>query len=221
MNRERPWAWGLAMRPATGVDVTSTAAILSFWRGLGLSVNQTTYHGKADLTMLFQDLMEMISAAGQCLFTSYAFFPSPLMKHPNSWYTKLVNKVLPYCGPVVRIINKYPEIACFHLPVFHHTKGFEYTTGMKMTFGDYIRCGERGYNLEREVNRRFGVDANKDALPKKLTKILQDPKNPDSRVPLEKLKKVYYHARGWDANGLPTRALLKKLKIVTKTEMEG
>lgn len=189
--------------------------------GLGLSVNQTTYHGKADLTMLFQDLMEMISAAGQCLFTSYAFFPSPLMKHPNSWYTKLVNKVLPYCGPVVRIINKYPEIACFHLPVFHHTKGFEYTTGMKMTFGDYIRCGERGYNLEREVNRRFGVDANKDALPKKLTKILQDPKNTDSRVPLEKLKKVYYHARGWDANGLPTRALLKKLKIVTKTEMEG
>lgn len=189
--------------------------------GLGLSVNQTTYHGKADLTMMFQDLMEMISAAGQCLFTSYAFFPSPLMKHPNSWYTKLVNKVLPYCGPVVRIINKYPEIACFHLPVFHHTKGFEYTTGMKMTFGDYIRCGERGYNLEREVNRRFGVDANKDALPKKLTKILQDPKNPDSRVPLEKLKKVYYHARGWDANGLPTRALLKKLKIVTKTEMEG
>ena len=189
--------------------------------GLGLSVNQTTYHGKADLTMLFQDLMEMISAAGQCLFTSYAFFPSPLMKHPNSWYTKLVNKVLPYCGPVVRIINKYPEIACFHLPVFHHTKGFEYTTGMKMTFGDYIRCGERGYNLEREVNRRFGVDANKDALPKKLTKILQDPKNPDSRVPLEKLKKVSYHARGWDANGLPTRALLKKLKIVTKTEMEG
>ena len=121
----------------------------------------------------------------------------------------------------MRIINKYPEIACFHLPVFHHTKGFEYTTGMKMTFGDYIRCGERGYNLEREVNRRFGVDANKDALPKKLTKILQDPKNPDSRVPLEKLKKVYYHARGWDANGLPTRALLKKLKIVTKTEMEG
>ena len=146
--------------------------------GLGLSIDQTTYHGKADLTMLFQDLMEMISAAGQCLFTSYAFFPSPLMNHPNSWYTRAANKILPYCGSVVRIINKYPEIACFHLPVFHHTKGFEYTTGMKMTFGQYIRCGERGYNLEREVNRRFGVDANKDALPKRLVKTLQDPKIP-------------------------------------------
>lgn len=181
--------------------------------GLGLSIDQTTYHGKADLTMLFQNLMEMISAAGQCLFTSYAFFPSPLMNHPNSWYTRAANKILPYCGSVVRIINKYPEIACFHLPVFHHTKGFEYTTGMKMTFGQYIRCGERGYNLEREVNRRFGVDANKDALPKRLVKTLQDPKNPDSKVPLEKLKKVYYHARGWDSNGLPTKKLLKKLKI--------
>lgn len=181
--------------------------------GLGLSMDQTTYHSKADLTMLFQDLMEMISATGQCLFTSYAFFPTPLMNHPNAWYTKLVNKVLPYTGPVVRIINKYPEIACFHLPVFHHTKGFEYTTGMKMTFGQYIRCGERGFNLEREVNRRFGVNANKDALPKKLTDTLQDPNDPNSKVPLEKLKKVYYHARGWSQDGLPTKRLLRKLKI--------
>ena len=181
--------------------------------GLGLSMDQTTYHSKADLTMLFQDLMEMISASGQCLFTSYAFFPTPLMNHPNAWYTRMVNKILPFTGPVVRIINKFPEIACFHLPVFHHTKGFEYTTGMKMTFGNYIRCGERGFNLEREVNRRFGVNANKDALPKRLTETLQDPKDPDSRVPLEKLKKVYYHARGWNQDGLPEKRLLKKLKI--------
>lgn len=182
--------------------------------GLGLSVNPTTYHGKADLTMLFQDLMEMISATGQCLFTSYAFFPSPLMNHPNCWYTRLANAILPYCGGVVRIINKYPEIAFFHLPIFHHTKAFEYTTGMKMSFGKYIRCGERGYNLEREVNRRFGVDASKDALPKRLVETLQDPNDPTSRVPLEKLKKVYYHARGWDQNGLPTEKLLRKLKIM-------
>lgn len=181
--------------------------------GLGLSINQTTYHGKADLTMLFQDLMEMISATGQCLFTSYAFFPSPLMNHPNSWYTKAANMILPYCGGVVRIINKYPEIAFFHLPVFHHTKAFEYTTGMKMSFGHYIRCGERGYNLEREVNRRFGVNANKDALPKRLVESLQDQNDPHSVVPLEKLKKVYYHARGWNEQGLPKQHLLKKLKI--------
>ena len=181
--------------------------------GLGLYMNPTTWHGKADTTMMMQDLMEMISATGQCLFTSYAFFPAPLMKHPNSWYTRLVNKILPYCGASVRLINKFPEIAHLHLPVFHHTKGFEYVTGMKMTFGKYMRCGERGYNLEREVNRRFGVNANKDALPKRLTDVLQDAADPGSKVPLDKMKKVYYHARGWDNNGIPTERLLKKLKI--------
>jgi len=184
--------------------------------GLGLSANPTTYHGKADMTMLMQNLMEMISASGQCLFTSYAFFPAPLMSHPNSWYTKLVNAVLPYCGGAVRILNKFPEIAAIHLPVFHHTKGFEYVTGMKMPFGRYMRCGERGYNLERELNRRFGVDATKDVLPKRLTDVVQDPKDPNSKVPLEKLKQVYYHARGWDDNGLPTKKLLQKLNIEAK-----
>ena len=181
--------------------------------GLGLAINPTTYHGKADLTMLFQDLMEMISASGQCLFTSYAFFPSPLMNHPNSWYTRLANKVLPYCGFAVRLINKYPRIAHLHLPVFHHTKAFEYVTGMKMKFGDYVRCGERGYNLEREVNRLFGVNANKDALPKRLVECLQDAADDSSKVPLDKLKKIYYHARSWDENGLPKAKLLRKLKI--------
>lgn len=181
--------------------------------GLGLAMNQMTWHGKADLTMMFQNLMEMISATGQCLFTSYAFFPSPLMRHPNSWYTKFANLILPYCGGVVRLINKNPEIACIHLPVFHHTKAFEYTTGMKMKFGHYIRCGERGYNLEREVNRRFGVNANKDALPKRLVETLQNSKEPESKVPLEKMKTIYYQARGWDADGLPTEATLKKLGL--------
>ena len=155
----------------------------------------------------------MISATGQCLFTSYAFFPSPLMTHPNSWYTRLANGVLPYSGPVVRLINKYPQIAHLHLAVFHHTKAFEYATGMKMPFGKYIRCGERGYNLERQINIRFGADASKDGLPKRLTATLQNAANPQSKVPLEKLKRVYYHARGWNRNGLPKKRLLKKLKI--------
>ena len=181
--------------------------------GLGLAVNPTTYHAKADLTMMFQDLMEMISATGQCLFTSYAFFPAPLMKHPNAWYTRLVNKIIPYCGASVRLINKYPELLKLHLPVFHHTKGFEYVTGMDMPFGKYLRCGERGYNLEREINRRFGVNANKDALPKRLTAALQDPNDPSSKVPLKKLKKVYYHARGWNSKGLPKKSTLKKLQL--------
>ena len=41
----------------------------------------------------------------------------------------------------------------------------------------------------------------------------QDPKDPKTKVPLETMKKTYYAARGWDRNGIPTEATLRRLKI--------
>ncbi len=185
--------------------------------GLGLFTNPQTPHAKADFTMLFQDLMEMISATGQCLFTSYAFFPGFLFTKPNSPVTKAVNKSIPYLGGVLRIMNKFPEIAAIHIPViFPNTRYFELVTGMPMTFGHYLRCGERGYTLDRYVSTRFGVSKKDDALPKRLVEELQDPDNPKTKVPLETLKKTYYQARGWDKNGIPTKKTLKKLKIISQ-----
>ena len=181
--------------------------------GLGLNTNSLTPHGKADFTMMFQNLMECISATGQCLFTSYAFFPGFLITRPNGVVTKTVNAVIPYLGWAIRIANKCPEILCIHLPVFHHTKMIKYATGMKMNFGKYIRCGERGYTLERYVNTRFGISAKDDKLPGKLTDVPQDPDNPKTKVPLDVMKKTYYKARGWDENGVPTERILKRLKI--------
>lgn len=181
--------------------------------GLGLNTDSQTYKSKADFTMLFQDLMEMISATGQCLFTSYAFFPGFLITRPNGVITKTANFLLPHIGWIGRFINKFPTLLALHLPVFHHTKAMKYAVGMKMNFGKYIRCGERGYNLERCINARFGISAKDDALPKRLTDVPQDENNPRTRVPLEKMKKRYYKARGWDKNGIPTKRTLRKLKI--------
>ena len=181
--------------------------------GLGLFANPQTARAKADFTMMFQNLMEMISATGQCLFTSYAFFPGFLLTKPDSAITKFVNKIIPGIGWAVRGINRFPLALAIHLPVFHHTKGFKYATGMKMNFGRYLRCGERGYTLERYVSARFGVGAKDDALPKRLTDEPQDPARPDTRVPLDQMKKTYYRARGWDEKGLPTEKTLKKLGI--------
>ena len=86
-------------------------------------------------------------------------------------------------------------------------------TGMKMNFGRYLEIGERGYNLERWINTKFGVNAENDKLPKRLTDTPQDPKDPKTKVPLEQMKKIYYKARQWDENGVPTEKLLKRLKI--------
>ena len=182
--------------------------------GLGLNTNPNTPKAKADFTMLFQDLMEMISASGQCLFTSYAFFPGFLITQPNGLVTKIANAAIPYIGWAVRGINKCPTALAIHLPVFHHTKIFSRALNMPMTFGKYIRCGERGYTLERYVNSRFGITAKDDALPAKLTDVPQDKNRPETVVPLDTMKKTYYAARGWDKNGVPTEKTLRKLKIM-------
>ena len=181
--------------------------------GLGLNIDAQTPHAKADFTMMFQDLMEMISATGQCLFTSYAFFPGFLITRANGAIATAANKLLPHLGWAIRLMNKFPRVLAFHLPVFHHTKMMQKAVGMPMTFGKYLQTGERGFNLERAVNVRFGVSAAKDSLPKRLTDVPQDPNDPRTRVPLEQMKKIYYQARGWDKSGIPTCRTLKKLKI--------
>ena len=190
------------------------AGYLVIVEGLGLNADAQTPKAKADFTMLFQDLMEMISASGQCLFTSYAFFPGFLLTKPNGVITKTVNAVVPHVGGVVRLINKCPRVAMLHLPVFHHTKMFPCAVGMKMDFGKYIQIGERGYNLERYINCKFGITEANDKLPKRLTDVPQDPSNPKTKVPLETMKKTYYQARGWDCCGIPTDKTLRRLQII-------
>lgn len=182
--------------------------------GLGLNTDAQTPKAKADFTMMFQNLMEMISATGQCLFTSYAFFPAPLITRPNGFVTRAANFLIPHIGWAVRLMNKFPLALCIHLPVFQHTRMIQYALGMPMNFGKYLRCGERGYTLERYVDSRFGVSAKDDALPDRLTQTPQDPDDPRTVVPLERMKKTYYRARGWDANGVPTARTLRKLKIL-------
>lgn len=189
------------------------AGYLVILEGLGLYTDPQTPHAKADFTMMFQDLMEAISATGQCLFTSYAFFPGFLISSPNSPVTKAANAMIPYLGGAVRVMNRFPNALCIHLPVFQHTKEIEYALGMPMFFGKYLQIGERGYNLERCVSARFGVSAKDDTLPKRLTDVPQDPGDPKTVVPLAKMKPEYYRARGWTKNGLPRYITLRRLSI--------
>jgi len=182
--------------------------------GLSLAVNQQTPHAKPDFTMVFQDLMEGVSACGQCLFTTYAFFPPPVISHPNSWYTKAFCKAVPFIGPVLRGMNMFPQIVCFNIPIiFNQSAMLHHITGMPVTFGSFMRMGERGYTLERHINTRFGVTRRSDTLPSRLTDVPQDPADDKTRVPLERMKNVYYHARGWSRDGIPTPHTLKKLGL--------
>ena len=165
--------------------------------------------------MIFQDLMEGVSSCGQCLFTTYAFLPSLIISHPQSWYTKAFCKIVPYIGFVLRIINKLPTgIMHFHIPViFNQSKALKLITGMPVTFGSFIKAGRRGYTLERHINTRFGIRRKDDSLPKRLTDDPQIPGNEKTKVPLEWMKNVYYSARGWSRDGVPTPKTLRSLNL--------
>jgi len=178
--------------------------------GLGLQINQYTPKGKAQIAILLQNLMEAASAFGNCLFTTYAFFPGFLFRKPNSLITRTVNKVLPYLGPILGIINKRPGLAQINItPMLQHPACTMYATGIRMNMGEMMKLGARGFNLERMINARLGIDTKDDKLPKRLTDVLQDENNPQSKVPLEYLKRKYYKGRGWDSQGMVKEKTLK------------
>lgn len=182
--------------------------------GLSLNVDQQNPHGKPDFTVMFQDLMEAVSSCGQCLFTTYAFFPAPLISHPNSWYTKAFCKSVPYLGPVLRALNTFPQVACIHIPVlFNQSIALHHVTGMPVTFGSFFKAGKRGYTLERHINTRFGISRKDDSLPSRLTDEPQIKGDEKTKVPLEPMKSVYYAARGWNGDGIPKPKTLKKLNL--------
>lgn len=183
--------------------------------GLGLSIDPYTTNAKAGFTILFQNLMEAASMGGNCLFTTYAFFPIFMMKNANGIVMRVVNKLATYFGLPVQFILRYPRLIAINMPamMLPHPMAISAATGMKLHFGSFIQAGERAYNLERLLDVRLGVSSKDDTLPDKLTKELQIISNPKSKVPIDKLRKQYYKIRGWDSNGIPTDKVLKRLKI--------
>lgn len=185
--------------------------------GLGLTINPYTTRGKAQLSIFLQNVMEAASAGGSCLFTTYAVFPGFLYSKPNSLITRTVNKVFPYLGPVMGLVNRWPGLLQINLAfLVPHAAMIKHATGMRMNIGEFLKFGARGFNLERKINERLGIDAKDDHLPKRITDELQLSDNPKSRVPLAKMKKQFYRARGWDKNGNIKKRTLRYYSIREK-----
>lgn len=193
------------------------AGYLVIFEGLGLAINPHTTTAKAELCVFAQNLMEAVSASGNCLFTLYAMIPEKLVSRPNSGLTRLSNRMLTskLAEGFLGIINKSSQGGFpIDIPLIPHIKSLKTTTGMKMDFGRLRVIGERGYNLERMFNLRRGLTPENDSLPKRLTDELQNPDDKRTRVPLEELKVRYYKARGWSREGVPEKKTLKRIGLL-------
>ena len=186
--------------------------------GLGLDVDSLTPHGKAALAIMFQNLMEAVSAGGECLFTSYAVLPGFLIDKPNWPLTKIILAAFPYVGPVVNLLSHFTKVARINIPLLPESYAIKYATGIPSTMASMLTRGAYGYNTERIANIILGQKADADQLPKRLTDEEQTPGDPRTKVPLDKMKKVYNRARGWK-DGIPTYHRLKTLGIPIEKEV--
>ena len=186
--------------------------------GLGLDVDSLTHHGKAALAIMFQNLMEAVSAGGSCMFTSYAVLPGFLIDKPNWLLTKIILAAFPYVGPVVNLLSHFTKVAKINIPLLPESYAIKYATGINSTMASMLTWGAYGYNTERIANVILGQKADADQLPARLTDEPQDPNDPRTKVPLDKMKPVYYRARGWK-DGIPTWHRLKSLGIKIDREV--
>ena len=89
-------------------------------------------------------------------------------------------------------------------------------TGVK-DFADsaYLwQVGERIFNLERMFNTREGFNKKDDVFPSRITNETMPNGTAKGQVfETDKLLSDYYKVRGWDDNGIPTRAKLNELGL--------
>ena len=87
-------------------------------------------------------------------------------------------------------------------------------TGTNFTVEEFMKTGERIWNLERLYNIKAGLTAKDDTLPERL---LKDPLPAGgAKGHVNKLGQMlpeYYQLRGWDKQGVPTEKKLKELAL--------
>jgi aldehyde:ferredoxin oxidoreductase len=101
----------------------------------------------------------------------------------------------------------------------HYSELYYYITGKKMTWEELLAVSERIWHLTRAFNVReienFG--RHWDHPPKRLSEDpIQSGPNQGYCIPMEDIEfllDAYYDARGWDADGKPTRPTLERVGL--------
>ena len=87
-------------------------------------------------------------------------------------------------------------------------------TGVSYSTEEFIKAGERIWNLERLWNLKAGFTSKDDTLPERLLKDPLPSGGAKGRVSrLGEMLPEYYQLRGWDKHGVPSEKKLKELAL--------
>ncbi len=90
-------------------------------------------------------------------------------------------------------------------------------TGVDYSTEEFLKCGERIWNLERLFNIGAGFSRKDDTLPERFFESgIESPylNTGISRAEFKKVLDEYYCLRGWDEDGVPTREKLKDVGLL-------
>jgi len=145
------------------------------------------------------------------LMVKHSHFPEPLegkpehahdLKDHENAYT--VVDCVGYCKFVAGVTLGYKETL----------EAVSSILGHEFTYEDYMKLGERVWNIERVFNVREGITRADDTLPARL---LEEPlttgQGKGHVAKIDNLIDPYYEVRGWDENGKPTPEKLKELGL--------
>jgi aldehyde:ferredoxin oxidoreductase len=93
------------------------------------------------------------------------------------------------------------------------TEMINHATGTRYTPDTLLEAAERVYNLERLFLVKAGFTRADDTLAQRMFEPMPAGPLQGETFDLDRVLDDYYVARGWDANGVPTRQRLEKLSI--------
>ena len=151
--------------------------------------------------------------------------------HQRCWTpTAELNGILPRFSTegVAKFVKDVQDerAACFSLvlcdfapfDVSQFAKLLYLVTGVALSEEEYLKTGERIWNLTRMFNVREGISRKDDILP---ARIMEEPAPVGpakglkiTKEILDKMLDEYYELRGWDKNGIPTEEKLKELGLI-------
>lgn len=89
----------------------------------------------------------------------------------------------------------------------------KYTTGWDMNREEFLKSGERIFNLKRMYQVKCGVTRKDDVLPTRMTKRRMTGGSPNNIPDVSTVIDRYYEVRNWDTYGRPTQQLIKELGL--------
>ena len=114
------------------------------------------------------------------------------------------------------------KFTAFGLKAADVNRWLNLVTGWNLSVEEFLKTGERIYNLKRLYNVRCGISRKDDTLPDRILNLKREGLHAPERLPdLQKMLDEYYLVRGWDENGIPRKEKIADLGLEHLEIAEG